>query len=357
MNGKSRIAAVLLAGAAAASFASCGADTTWAAKNGEDIMPAGVYIVGEIDSYYDAEERFAELNPDMEVSADAADRAKVVLKGDIDGKTGAQYITDLAMERARNYFAAQALCRERGIELTEADAASIRRNNDTVWSYTGTFYERNGVSRESLEKMAQNYMKQNLLLQNLYGEGGEREISDADYEAHYRSTRTRVRYIPFSLLNTETGEALSEEDAQKVRDEANAYLGRAKDAAEMAKLLIEHETAVNGEAPENTAPGAYDMLLTEDSTSPSQAFVDEMRAAPEGEARLIENGNTLYVAMRVDPMSDRDALDSLKSTMLREIAQDEFDAWLAEQGNALSVTFNDAALGRYTPSKIDFKLF
>ena len=42
MNGKSRIAAVLLAGAAAASFASCGADTTWAAKNGEDIMPAGV---------------------------------------------------------------------------------------------------------------------------------------------------------------------------------------------------------------------------------------------------------------------------------------------------------------------------
>ena len=355
MKGKSRIAAVLLAGAAAVSFASCGADTTWVARNGEDVMPAGVYIVGEIDSYYDAEERFAELNPDMEVSTDASDRAKVVLGGDIDGKTGAQYISDRAMERVKNYFAVEKICRERGIALTEADESMMSRNNDSVWSYTSAFYERNGVSRESLEKMSQNYMKQNLLLENLYGEGGERAISDADYEAHYRSTRTRVRYIPFSLLNTETGEALSEEDAQKVRDEANAYLGRAKDAEEMAKLLIEHETAVNGEAPEDTAPGAYDMLLTEDSTSPSQEFVDEMRAAAEGEAHLIENGNTIYVAMRVDPMSGSDVIESLKSTMLREIAEDEFDAWLIEQGNALSITFNDAALKRYTPSKINFK--
>ncbi len=355
MNGKSRIAAVLLAGAAAVGLASCGADTTWAARSGEDTMPAGVYIVGEIDSYYDAEDRFAELNPDAEAQTDASKRAKELMKADIDGKTGAQYVTDRAMERARNYFAAEALCRERGIALTEEQVAALSRNNDSMWSYMGEFYERNGVSRDSLEKMSRNYMKQNLLFQNLYGEGGERAVSDADYEAHYRATRTRVRYIPFSLLNTETGEALSEEEAQKVRDEANAYLARAKDAAEMSKLLIEHETAVNGEAPENTTPGAYDMLLTEDSTSPSQEFVDEMRAAAEGEAHLLESGSTVYVAMRVDPMSDRDAFESLKPTMLSEIARDEFDAWLTEQGNAQDVLFNDAALQRYTPDKINFK--
>lgn len=349
---KAKTGAALLMMAAVLLFTSCGTDTSWVAKSQEDTMPAGVYIAEQIDSVYEVVDRYIELNPDAEQPEALEDQAELALKAHIDGKTGEELVNELTTQRIKRYFATEKLSREYGIELSESDLASIQQNIDSLWSYASEFYEANGVSRSSIEQASVTYSKQNLLMRSIYGEGGERELTDEDYKTYFTENYTRVRYLAFPLYDTTTGEKLSEEDEQKLRDEANAYFERAKKGEAMSDLLIEREKEVTGEEPADTTPGAYDLFLSESSTSPSPAFVEEMRAAAENEPHLIEEETVIYLAMRVDALSDTNYFEKVKPAMLQTIKQDEFDAWLDEEAAAIEISMNDAAVSRYKADKL-----
>lgn len=345
-------AALLFSTAFCLIFASCGSDTTWAARAGGKTMPAGVYILSQISAYYDAQDKLAQTADASASSQSPSQQLKETLQSDVEGRTGSEFITDEAMQSAKRYFAAEKLFDELGLSFTQDDETILSQNLKLVWQYSQAFYEQNGVAQSSVEDVNRNYMKQNKVFSAVYGEGGEKELSDADYEAYWKETRARVRYMEFKRTD-DTGMPLAQEEADKLKAKADAYLARAKAGEDIDKLAAEYrkETDPADESGEPT-PGQNDAILTKDSTYPSKILTDEMFGAPLNEARLVEDASYYYVAMRVDPMFDRTGFENAKTSMLREMKQDEFNAWLAEQASGIEIEYNQASMKRYTPEKL-----
>lgn len=371
---KKRIGALLLGALMAASLAGCGSDTSWVAKSGDSVMSAGVYILAQMDAYNDAQDIVGEAEADDASSSSSSesdqDELKRILSTQIEGKTGSQFVTDRANDYIKAYFATEKIAEERGITLGESDEAALVNNDNLIWQYSSEFYTKNGVSKESMSKMTRNLTLQDKIMEQMYGAGGEREISEEEYETYFRQSRARIRYIPFSLM-TSTYVPMEDEEKEAVREKANSYYERAKAGEDMLDLLAEYQAEIDqknkeeaeaaGETYEqpdrsNIALGYGDVLVKEGNSSPSKAVVDELFSAPENEVHLIEDSNAIYVAMKVDPMFDRSTYENTKPTLMKELKQEEFDQWLFEQGSALDITYNEAALERYTPDKLNYNL-
>lgn len=371
MNGKKRVLALITSAAAALSLTACGSSTGWAARSEQVSMPAGVYILNQIDAYYDAQEALKEAGVEWDsASTKPNDVKKLVLKNQINGQPAETFITQKTEEYVRAYFAAEKLAADRGITLSEEDEAAVKNNVDFIWQYSEEFYTQNGISRDSVSLMTRNYLLQNQLFNALYGEEGERAVSEEEYQNHYTESRIRVRYLPISLSS-----ALSDEEKAALEEKANGYLERVQKGESLTDIIQEYQDELYDEAQkaagENAEEGSssqsepaerptitegeYDLILTKDSSSPSKALTDEMFAAPQGEARLVKDNYALYIAVRVDPMFSTEDYEALKPTLLREMKEEEFNQWLAEQGSALNITYNEDALRRFTPQKLNFK--
>lgn len=355
MNLKQRAAALAMAAVTTVSLAACGEDTTWAAKMGEETMPAGVYILNQIDAYYSlqdevdkqkaqtAEEEGAQTESEKEIN---------YLKEQIDGKSGSQYVTDKARAFVNEYYAVNKLFEEKGLSLSEQDRAVLQQNREMAWQYSGSFYEKNGVAQSSLDMLTENYYKRQMLFTSIYGEGGEKAVPDAELEALYTEQNVRVRYITFPL--TKDGAAMTEAEAAEVEKVANSYLERAQKGENLTALINEYRksTAAEGAEVEDLAEGAGDIVLSKENTS---LVARELATAPLNELKLFHDPTAAYyVGMRVETMFDRNDFEMSKSGLLHELKQEEFDAWLFEQASGLSVTYNEAAISRYTPEKLKF---
>lgn len=373
MNGKKRAAALFTSAAMALSLAACGSSTSWAARSGQTTMPAGVYILSQIDAYYDAQDALKEAGVSWDSSSKPSEIKKLVFKSQVDGQPAEDFISQKAGEYVQTYFAAQQLAAERGVALTAEDEAVLKSNNDLLWQYSEDFYTQNGISKDSVSLMTSNYLLQNRLFSTIYGEGGERAVSEEQYQSYYTESRIRVRYLPLAI-----SASLSDEEKAALEEKANGYLERVQKGENLTALIEEYqnelydemqkaaEEAAGSGSSSSTAQsepaerpviteGQFDLILTKDSGSPSQALTDEMFSAPEGEARLVQDENAFYIAMRVDPMFSAEDYEALKPTLLQEMKGEEFNQWLVEQGSAIEITYNAEALGRFTPQKIDFK--
>lgn len=370
MNVQKRAAALITGAAMVLSLAACGSNTSWAARSGESTMPAGVYILNEIDAYYDAQDALSEAGVVLESSPSSEEAKKQLLGSQVQGQPAADFIQAKTADYVRAYFAAEKLAAERGISTTEEDEAALKNNCEMVWQYSGSFYSQNGVSKDSVLLMTRNYLLKNKLFAALYEEGGERAVSEQEYQDYYLESRIRVRYLPLSVSST-----MTDEEKAALQEKANGYLQRLQSGEELSALINEYQNELYDEAQKaaeesgssssassepnerpNVAEGEYDLILTRDSASPSQALTDEMFGAPEGEARLISDERAHYIAMRVDPMFSAEDYEALKPTLLEEMRGDEFQSWLIEQGSAMDIAYNDAALKRFTPKKLNFKL-
>ena len=346
MKCKTRAAALLMSAAMVFSLAACGADTSRGAEHEGNKMSAGVYILSEIDAYYDA----------LDKAPDGVTSPKDVMKAQIDGKTGSQFITERAVEYVKQFYTIEKLFNEKGLTFSEDTEQNIVKNTDYLWEYSQEFYERNGISKQAVSTLNQNLYKSDMLFFDLYGEGGERTVGDSEIEDYYVSTRARVRYIPFAFFDQSKMEMLPDEEKAKVEEKANSYFERAKAGEDMNDLIAEYETEQNGgTAPHEHTPGMHDAIIKETSLSPSSDFVKEMFSAPIGEVKLFSDSTSYYVAVKVDPLADdRSDFEGNHAKLLQEMKKDEFDEYLLEQSKDVQVTFNDAAIKRYTPEKLKF---
>lgn len=376
MNGKQRAAALVLSAAMATSLAACGSDTSWAASYAETTMPAGVYILNQIDGYYDAQDALKEAGIAWETSMTGDELKKFVLKNEVEGRPAADYISERAAQYTRSYFAVNKLAAERGIALSAEDEAGLQNSLEQLWLYSGTFYTQNGISKDSVLLMTRNYLTQTRLFESIYGEGGEQSPSEEEYKNYYLENRVRVRYLPLTFSSS-----LSEEEKTALEEKANGYFERAQKGESLTVLIEEYQNELYEEAlkaaeeassssSESSSPaeeaepaerititeGEYDLILTRDSSAPSKTLTDEMFGAAEGEVKLVRDEQAIYIAMRVDPMFSQEDYESLKPSLLQEMKEEEFEQWLAEQGNTLEIVYNEAALKRFTPSKLNFKL-
>ncbi len=326
----------------AASLGACkiGGDTTWIAKTDGMTIPAGVYLWEMLNAYYD-------------VSAAVGEDVADPLKEQVEGVPADQKIMEDAKQKVNEYIAVEQRFAEMGLTLDAATVESIPQNVDAYWMYIGSSYEKNGISKDSYTKMFENDAKRTKLFQSIYGEGGEKEVPESELRAKFESDYAKIIVIPLDF-STSTDAAEKERVDQETRDLIDRYLERAQAGEDMEELAYEAEKEVReDDTLEKPEPGTSYTFVNKDVPIYEESVMDAIFAAEIGVPTVAESETGIYLFVRYDVNADENDFESRKSGILSQLKYEEFNNEVAEWGKSISgVTYNEAALKRYTPKKL-----
>ena len=341
MKRNRKIAAAALAALMAAGLCACGENATWAAKYGDTTVPAGVYIINLISQY---DEWIVQVPAD----------AKEPFAYEVDGVPVGQRMQEGARQGLENFIAIEQQFESMGLELQPADEQAVSVTME-MWNYMEPVYELNGVSQQSYEMVATNSAKQQRIFESIYGAGGSEEVPESELRAAFEENYAKVLMIPLTLSTSQDPEIKAEADATTRETMADFY-AQLENGADMEDVYYEARKLATGDDElERPEPGTSYTFINKQNTSYDQVLVDAVFAAQVGEPVQVETDGGLYLFERYDLNENPQDFADRAESLLMELKRDEFLERVAGWADALTgVTYNQEALGRYTPEKIRF---
>ena len=236
MSIRKKIAVLLTSAAVLISASGCGTgkNTSWAARYEDYEASAGIFIYYEMAAYYQAVNQAAGENENL----DKTD-VKALKAAQIDGKDMLTWIQDEATDSLRKYLAVQAEFDNRGLELSDDDVSQINSAVESSWNYYGSYYEQNGIGKESFRKITELSYKSAALFKSYYGEGGTDEVQKEDIEKYYDENYARVKYIAMELKDAD-GNALDDDGKAEIKAMADDYVERANKGEDFDDLIAQY---------------------------------------------------------------------------------------------------------------------
>ena len=366
-----KLSAVAVTSAMALSLASCGQDTTWGAKIDETELRAGIFIYYQSDAFSRAYDYMTETDTD-------------VMAITIDGKSTTDWVNDEAVKGMQEYVAVENKFNELGLTFENKEEELAKANVEQWWEYVSDYFEGIGVSQESYLDIVINGEKKAAIFDYYYGEGGEKEVAEADIRAHLNENFARIKYIDMPLKDGE-GNLLKSEDKAEIKAMAEEYIERMKNGEAFEDISDEYDEYYNGLIEAATAETTDDTTAADDNTI--ELNLDETTAETEeddelvllgsvtsadypvpsasvnekvvgdamavGEYQLIEEDEIYYIVYKMDLFADEEYYDYKKTDVLNELKGEEFDATIASWTEGQNVIVNDAAVKRYKVEKLN----
>ena len=328
-----RAAAGALALAMCAGLTGCySEDKAWAAKMGEDTMPIGGYI------YY--------LSSAYSQGSALVENGQEVLKNTIEGQNASQCIQDKALEQLKSFYFVQQKFDEMGLALDEEDQENITNASNSMWSYYKTAFEAVGVAQSSFTRAYAEYnIKLQKVMQAMYGEGGERALTEDEMHDYYTENYIYYNYfyVPFSTTDEEGQSKTMEEDEQ----------------AQVKEALREHVKSISsGDETLEQASAAY---VAEGSSKPtlgeasainknnlSEQFSEALTGLKDGESAMVDMSSGAYVLQKMNIETDYQALindETRKEGLIAEMKGEEFTEYVKEQSASVNLDLNEKAIG------------
>lgn len=333
-----RITALLASLTIAFSASGCGTgkNTSWAAKYDSYEVKAGIFIYYEMSAYYQAVNKAAEENEGLDTSDIKAVKASV-----IDGKDILTWIQDEATESIRKYLAVQAEFDNRGLSLSDEEIEEINNTVNASWDYYGSYYEQNGIGKESFKQITELAYKSTALFKSYYSEGGTDEVPIDDVKSYYNENYARVKYIAMNLKDAE-GNALDDEAKAERKKMAENYVERANKGEDFDSLYDEYNeylaelTATEASAAETeSATETETDIVTEIQNSETDIITEKDIIVTEAEAANNEDNQEPDVtAAAEESANSEDNEEPTVTTVAEEEITSDSDTEISSDGNS-----------------------
>ncbi|MBQ8786430.1 MAG: hypothetical protein IJZ61_02195 [Oscillospiraceae bacterium] len=360
-----KLSAVAVTSAMALSLASCGQDTTWGAKIDETEIRAGIFISYQSDAFSRAYDYMTETDTD-------------VMALTIDGMSTEDWVNDQAVKGMQEYIAVENKFDELGLAFENKEEELAKANVEQWWEYVSEYFEGIGVSQESYLDVVINSEKKAAIFDYYYGEGGEKEVAEADIKAYLNENFARIKYIDMPLKDGE-GNLLKSEGKAEIKAMAEEYIERMSTTdVTFEEISDEYDEYYNGlieaakaETTDGTTEEPVDDTAAEETTEddelvllgsvtsadypvPSASVHEKVvgDAMTVGEYQLIEEDEVYYIVYKMDLFADEEYYDYKKTDVLNELKGEEFDATVTSWTESQDVVVNDAAVKRYKVEKI-----
>ncbi len=360
-----KLSAVAVTSAMALSLASCGQDTTWGAKIDETELRAGIFIYYQSDALSRAYEHMIETDTD-------------VMAITIDGMSTEDWVNDQAVKGMQEYVAVEKKFDELGLTFENKEEELAKANVEQWWEYVSEYFEGIGVSQESYLDVVINGEKKAAIFDYYYGEGGEKEVAEADIKAYLNENFARIKYIDMPLKDGE-GNLLKSDGKAEIKAMAEEYIERMKNGEAFEDISDEYDDYYNGlieaatatEATEGTAEEPADDVVAEETENDELVLLGSVTSADYpvpsasvhekvvgdalsvGEYLLIEEDEVYYIVYKMDLFADEEYYDYKKTDVLNELKGEEFDATVVSWTDSQDVVVNDAAVKRYKVEKLN----
>lgn len=341
---------------------------------GDVQIPSGLYLAMQMDSF----STFTSTVQSSLSSGETMSTISDVLKHSAEDKTSDQWIKDKTLEAAKLYAAVMTLWNEFGLSLTEEEEANLADWVDYYWSEDyqnmGSYYEPNGVSKETFAELMRNGTRQNKVFLYYYdkpdaeGKGGLETVPDADVIQGFSDNMVLVDNISIATTKTDSSgnsTSLTDDEKTAAKDKLQAYADRINNGkASFEDIYVEYNKELKEDftAPEVTDKMSqkYPRATVYSSADNSTANYDQFKALKEkenfayGKAYVVEGTSAYYLAVLRDITTDEfyTGQDTYRQSVLSMLKNEEFETKLKEKGDSLTLNKNEGLIRYYSPNKI-----
>ena len=406
MKTMKRVIALLLAAVMLLTLAACHGKDEVAITSGDYEITSAMYSYYLVMADSDAKQKVGE-------TADTTKKGFSYYKQTIDGVKFETYVKEQAIEKCLYYITLQKLCDENKIKLDDETVKSYKSTAEYYWNYGyGNILSENGVSYATYEKLFLNDALYSLLFDHIYGEDGEKAVSDKSISAAFNENYAGVYMLS---IDYSEDEKVKVDDLKKELKEYQERIDKGEDfakvkadfdAAQKAKKDDEkNNTSSKNESSSKTdstsstnssskndsskteSSSKVDSSKTEtSSTTTSSSDKEDKKPEPkdknitvltsyedtytgdatyfekfanvkklkEGKTEIIDDGvnKVIYLVQKKDVTADKYYLDELKEEIIYLLKSDEFDDYLADYSDKLKYEVNDFAIGQFKVKKI-----
>ena len=260
------------------SLASCNQDTTWTyrTEDGAYEVTSGMYVGMSISAYNSGYSQ-----TDVDTSQPLYDQQI----GSVDALTWVQQEVD---NLAKKYLAVETKFEEYGLSFTEEEQSYIDSYIEYYWNYLGSSYEDEGCGQESYTKLMTNSFKESQLFYHIYGEGGEREVTEEELRDLFNQQYAHVNIFDVDCSDDE-GNPLEGHELEIVEERVANLIERLDNGEDFETVKADYEAEVEAEqaAEEESASSdtsSDETSSEETSASESSASSDESAASEESSA-------------------------------------------------------------------------
>ena len=268
------------------SLASCNQDTTWTyrTEDGAYEVTSGMYVGMSISAYNSGYSQ-----TDVDTSQPLYDQQI----GSVDALTWVQQEVD---NLAKKYLAVETKFEEYGLSFTEEEQSYIDSYIEYYWNYLGSSYEDEGCGQESYTKLMTNSFKESQLFYHIYGEGGEREVTEEELRDLFNQQYAHVNIFDVDCSDDE-GNPLEGHELEIVEERVANLIERLDNGEDFETVKADYEAEVEAEqaAEEESASSdtsSDETSSEETSASESSASSEESAASKESSAVSEDTGSS-----------------------------------------------------------------
>lgn len=330
-------------------------------------IPSGLYLAMQMDS-------FSSFTTNVQSTLSSGQTMSTIddaLGHSYEDKSSDEWIREKTLEAAKQYAAVLNLFNEFGLEITAEEEDNLAQWVDYYWSedYQNmkSYYEPNGISRESFAELMRNGTRQTKVFLHYYDKDGIEPVADADVLQGLRDNYVLADVLTANKTTSDSSgksTPLSDEAVAAAKAKLEGYAERINKGQAFENIYVEYnkEQNENFTAPEITDqmsqkyPRARALSSTGQNTATYELFkaLKEKDSFDYGKAYVVEDSNYAYLVVLRDITTDEfyTGNDTYRQDVLNALKSDEFDQKLKEKANGLSVEKNDGLVRYYSPHKI-----
>lgn len=340
----------------------------WAYKTDKQELAIGVYIYSLRTAYSQAQtfaqdvegyDESTEAWLDLEITDDDGDKA-----------VAREWIKAEADKMCLTYLALDAKVEELGIDMSGATADSANATAQEYWNmgpYAAYGYympmkdelEPFGVSYESFLYCTTMFdTKYSAVFDAVYGEGGEKDVPESEYETFFVENYTDYKFFSVSLNESSTDEAgqattvaLPEEEVKKITEQFDGYAEEINKGASYEDVAVKYQEA---EGLEND-PTTANIEILEDS-SIGEEIKTALGELETNKAKTVKVGDAdtavyylVYKGDITDDVKDYVYEDANRTQLLAKMKSDEFADFMDELAKTVECEKNQSVIDKYKP--------
>lgn len=323
-----RLIAGITAAVLALSVSGCANRNEWVKQSDNATLSSGEYIFHILNQVSEA------------YNLTGLPSAYDVFEKQIDGQNVEDWVTEQVEFQSKLHLAINERFEDLGLSFSSAEASAIQSEVDSNFSSFTSYYGQNtGVSEETYYSVMELNYKESMILNTLYGTGGEKEVSEADLEAYYKNHAAKYLIMSFTKSGDDDGTNEGYEETI-----AN-YLERINAGGEsFSDIYVEYYT----EQQYSVTEASYSTYFDNDSMDETLKQGVFYEAEVGGDAIMVESDYSYFMIQRFDHMEDETevsgSLGNALASMKREELENDLIEWLAANR---TVKVNDSMIKKY----------
>ncbi|MBO7319497.1 MAG: hypothetical protein J6V06_05695 [Clostridia bacterium] len=252
---------------------------------------------------------------------------------------------DTAMELCKTYAAARKLMANEGISLSANYKRVVAEETESKWNLFSAYYESIGVTKQDITSVLTYEYAKKELLDFYYGENGKDKVSDKKIRSEFDKTYVGFKAIEASYTKlSDMGESveLSADEKQKIK---NSFTSMAK-SINNGSMTIDDANESYNESIGLIVTQTLDTVLTKQGdVIYKDEFFSQVQKLSEGEATVIESGNSIYLLQRQNITNEEDGFVFLyKAEILEKLKMPAIEKKLASLVEDMQIKVNKRLL-------------